>query len=92
MGKRLVGSGLSGLGGQDGRREPDTLSTTSTESTKSTLTTKVYPELAANAVLTLLAVACVLLDHQMARLAEDFEKQGGFTERLYRVRKQKRGY
>jgi four helix bundle suffix protein len=68
------------------------LSTKSTASTKSTLATKVYPELAANAVLVLIAVACSLLDRQMARLAEEFEIKGGFTERLYRVRKQKRGY
>jgi four helix bundle suffix protein len=56
------------------------------------LSTKVYPELAANAVLVLLAVACALLDRQVARLAEEFESKGGFTERLYRVRKQKRGF
>lgn len=64
----------------------------STVSTKSTLSTKIYPELAANAALTLLAVACALLDRQVARLAEEFESKGGFTERLYRVRKQKRGF
>jgi len=33
------------------------------------------------------AVACYLLDRQMATLARDFEQAGGFTERLYRVRK-----
>jgi len=54
------------------------------------LSTKVYPELAANAVLVPLAVACALLDRQVARLAEEFESKGGFSERLYRVRKQKR--
>jgi four helix bundle suffix protein len=43
-------------------------------------------------VLVLLAVACTLLDRQVARLAEEFESKGGFTERLYRVRKQKRGF
>ena len=56
------------------------------------LSTKIYPELSANAVLVLIAVACSLLDRQTARLAEEFESKGGFTERLYRVRKQKRGY
>jgi four helix bundle suffix protein len=56
------------------------------------LSTKVYPELAANAVLVLLAVACALLDRQVARLAEDFECNGGFTERLYRTRSRKRGF
>lgn len=83
----------SGPGGPGGPSEAGgTLSTGSTASTKATLATKVYPELAANAVLVLLAVACSLLDRQMARLAEEFESKGGFTERLYRVRKQKRGY
>lgn len=51
---------------------------------------KLYPELSANAALTLLAVACALLDRQVARLAADFESEGGFTERLYRVRTAKR--
>jgi four helix bundle suffix protein len=49
-----------------------------------------YPELAANAALVLLAVACSLLDRQIAVLAEAFENEGGFTERLYRVRTAKR--
>ena len=43
-------------------------------------------EISANAALTLLAVACPLLERQVARLATDFENEGGFTERLYRVR------
>jgi len=38
----------------------------------------------------LLAVACSLLDRQVERLAQDFEKDGGFTERLYQVRTAKR--
>ncbi|MCK9264111.1 MAG: four helix bundle suffix domain-containing protein [Deltaproteobacteria bacterium] len=62
----------------------------STESTTSTLSTRAYPELAANAALVLLAVACSLLDRQVERLALDFENEGGFTERLYRVRTAKR--
>ena len=64
-------------------QEPSTLSTVSTESTVST---KIYPELTANAVLVLLTVACSLLNRQVARLAADFENEGGFTERLYRTR------
>lgn len=51
-----------------------------------------YPELSANAALTLPAVACSLLDRQVALLARDFERNGGLTERMYRVRKQNRGY
>ncbi len=46
-----------------------------------------YPELAANAALVLIGVACALLDRQIAALAMTFEKEGGFTERLYRVRR-----
>ncbi|RJR43779.1 MAG: four helix bundle protein [Desulfobacteraceae bacterium] len=78
----------SGCCGQNGRHGQDTES--STESTASTLSTRIYPELSANAVLTLLAVACSLLDRQVARLAADFETEGGFTERLYHVRTAKR--
>jgi four helix bundle suffix protein len=44
----------------------------------------------ANAVLSLLNLACHLLDQQLAAQAAAFEKEGGFTERLYRVRTSKR--
>jgi four helix bundle suffix protein len=60
-------------------------STVSKKSTRST-----YPEIAANAVLVLIAVACSLLDRQLASQAEAFEKEGGFTERLYKRRVQAR--
>ena len=43
--------------------------------------------LAANAALSLLNLACYFLDRQVRRLADDFEKEGGFTERLYHTRK-----
>jgi len=46
--------------------------------------------LAANAALSLLNLACYLLDRQVERLAKDFENEGGFTERLYKVRSAKR--
>ena len=49
-----------------------------------------YPELAANAALVLIGVACGLLDRQIQSLATAFENEGGFTERLYRVRTQAR--
>jgi four helix bundle suffix protein len=51
----------------------------------------IYPEIAANAALVLITVACALLDRQLASLAVAFEREGGFTERLYRVRKSARG-
>jgi len=57
----------------------------STSSTQST-----YPEIVANGALALIAVACGLLDRQLAAQAEAFEKEGGFTERLYGTRRRKR--
>ncbi len=48
--------------------------------------------LAANAALSLINLASYLLNRQIQRLAADFEEQGGFTERLYRTRRKKRGY
>ena len=49
-----------------------------------------YPELAANAALVLIGVACALLSRQIAALEKAFVEEGGFTERLYRVRSQRR--
>jgi len=46
--------------------------------------------LQANALLSLLNICCWLLDRQLAAQAETFEKEGGFTERLYRVRSTRR--
>lgn len=71
-----VKSGRHGLNG------PSTLSTKSIAPN--------YPEIAANGALALLAVACSLLDRQIASLAAAFEREGGFTERLYNVRQNSR--
>lgn len=49
-----------------------------------------YPELAANAALTLIGVACALLDRQLQAQATAFVKEGDFTERLHRIRSQQR--
>lgn len=49
-----------------------------------------YAEASANAILTLLVVACSLLDRQLTAQAAAFQQEGGFTERLYRVRSQSR--
>ena len=82
--KEVHDGGQGGRSGQNSGQK--TQSTSSTPlSTKST-----YPELAANAALVLLAVACSLLDRQIAAQATAFETEGGFTERLYRVRSNKR--
>ena len=47
-------------------------------------------EVAANTMICLVNQETFLLGRQIARLAADFETQGGFTERLYRVRSEKR--
>lgn len=65
--------------------KPSGASTASTPSTTST-----YPEIAANGALALIAVATALLDRQLAAQAEAFEREGGFTERLYRTRSRRR--
>jgi four helix bundle suffix protein len=44
-------------------------------------------QLVANAALSLLNLACYLLGRQLEAQAAAFEKEGGFTERLYRIRK-----
>ena len=49
-----------------------------------------YPEISANGALALIAVACSLLDRQTAALEKAFVEAGGFSERLYRVRRQRR--
>ena len=49
-----------------------------------------YSEIAANAALVLIAVACSLLDRQLASLGKRFLEDGGFTERMYRMRSQRR--
>jgi len=71
--------------GRSGQRGPGGQSGQSTVSTKS-----IYPEIAANAVLVLIAVACGLLDRQITAQAKAFVEEGGFTERLHRVRTERR--
>lgn len=47
-------------------------------------------ETAANGVLVLINVACYLLDKQLDALAKAFQNEGGFTEKLYKTRINKR--
>ena len=77
-----VAAWVKEIHGQDGQNGPDGQSILSIES--------IYPELSANAVLVLIGVACALLDRQIAAQAAVFEQEGGFTERLYRVRQERR--
>ena len=78
----------------DGRHGPDgptgqgKLGPKSLQSTASTTST--YAEIAANGALALLAVACSLLDRQLASQEKAFVEEGGFTERLYKVRSERR--
>jgi four helix bundle suffix protein len=48
------------------------------------------PETAANAAICLVHQANYLLDQQLRALEKEFVEEGGFTERLYRVRSQAR--
>lgn len=66
--------GLGGHNGLSGQEQPS----------------PTYPELVANAALVLIVVASSLLDRQLAAQANAFETEGGFTERLYRSRSEKR--
>ncbi|MFI5397298.1 MAG: four helix bundle suffix domain-containing protein [Candidatus Binatia bacterium] len=81
---REVRGERDGLHGQHGRSGGLARSAVSTTSTSS------FPEIAANAALALIAVACSLLDRQLAAQATAFEQEGGFTERLYQRRQSQR--
>lgn len=66
---------------------------TATDSKQSSVEVRSCPlksVVVANATLLLLRSADYLLMRQIQRLAADFEQNGGFTERLYRVRTQAR--
>ena len=76
---------VHGQAGSDGQPNRTPLSKPSIPSMQST-----YPEIAANAALVLIGVACAMLDRQLAAQAAAFEKDGGFTERLYQARQQAR--
>jgi four helix bundle suffix protein len=77
--------GQSGQSGQSGRSSASATSIPSTVSTMST-----YAEISANGALALIAVACSLLDRQIAAQEKAFVEEGGFAERLYRVRSARR--
>lgn len=81
-----VGVKKGGPGGPSGQK-PAGASAMSTKSTVSTPPAD-FPEIAANGALALIAVATALLDRQMQAQAAAFEEEGGFTERLYRIRNQ----
>jgi four helix bundle suffix protein len=77
--------------GQDGRHGRSGRGQSRQESIQSTVSTmSTYPEISANGVLALITVACSLLNRQIASLERAFVEEGGFTERLYRVRSARR--
>jgi len=78
----------TGQDGQHGQCGPGKAGLKSIESTQSTKST--YPEIAANGTLALIAVACSLLNRQIVSLEKAFVEEGGFTERLYKVRSERR--
>ncbi len=82
---RAVHDGQNGRHGRSGRGQLREMSMESTVSTKST-----YPEISANGALALITVACSLLNRQIAAQEKAFVDEGGFTERLYRVRSARR--
>src|SRR5207245_2535098 len=77
--------GPDGRHGHSGPGKSVQKSLASITSTRST-----YPEIAANGALALIAVACSLLSRQLAAQEKSFVKDGGFTERLYKVRSERR--
>ncbi|MBI4027123.1 MAG: four helix bundle protein [Verrucomicrobia bacterium] len=76
---------VHGHDGPDGQGKSQAVSPESISSKKST-----YPEIAANAALVLTGVACALLDRQIEAQAGAFVEEGGFTERLHRIRSERK--
>ena len=61
------------------------------EGSKASGTSKKMELKLTNVAHVLIGVACALLDRQLAAQAGAFEREGGFAERRYRVRSQRRG-
>lgn len=78
-------NGPNGPNGQDDRDRQNAPSIRSIPSIPS-----IYAGPAANAALVLVGVAIALLDRQVQAQAASFQQEGGFTERLYRTRQQRR--
>lgn len=74
-----------------GDRQSENQSDSSTASTLSIRPPVSYAEIMANAALALIAVSTALLDRQLDAQSVAFETDGGFTERLYSQRQNRRG-
>lgn len=93
-------AGVAAPDGQDGPDGPDgqdpdppmesILSTKSINQSPGLSPGPTSAEIAANAALVLLGVACALLDRQIDAQAAAFTEEGGFTERLHRIRTERR--
>ncbi len=96
-------NGLNGQDGHDGQDGQDGLVVTLSETIPSMKSIRSsedspahfsnpprYSEIAANAALVLIGVACSLLDRQIQALADAFTNEGGFTEKLYKTRQNAR--
>jgi four helix bundle suffix protein len=73
------------LHGLNGSLKPSVRPMGSISSIKST-----YPEIAANAALILIGVAFALLERQIEAQAAAFAEEGGFAERLHRIRTERK--
>lgn len=90
-------NGHNGQNGQDGLGSLFNESISSMKSKTSSADTPAhstyphkYSEIAANAALVLIGVACSLLDRQIQAQADAFTQEGGFTEKLYKTRQNAR--
>ena len=84
---------VHGPDGQNGQNGPDGPAKRTAPSMKSIPSIRsTYPEIAANAALVLIGVACALLDRQIEAQAAAFTEEGGFTERLHRIRTERKKY
>ena len=72
------------------RQSGQSTSSASTPSSPSSLIPRI-DERVANGTLLIIGVACYCLDRQLQSLGEAFKEEGGFTERLYRIRQERRG-
>jgi four helix bundle suffix protein len=79
--------GRTRTGTNDGKKNPSSVSVPAGQCKSVSVSDSVF---VANAVLSLLNLACYLLDRQIEVQAKAFEEEGGFTERLYRVRNNRR--
>ncbi len=89
---REMRDGRDGLDGRNGPKEraAERRSAAGVSGSMRSIKSMSYAEIAANAAHVLVGVASALLDRQIERLAADFEQEGGFTERLFRVRSRRR--